>query len=194
MPRKARLFTPATLLLLAVGAALVLLAGCTTHDTGGALEVPRHPNGSTRATTAAARGSGPGQPCQQAERPGTKGEPVVPMPPAAPADLSISDLAVGTGAEATIGSVITVQYVGVSCSTGRRFDSTWERKQPYTVTLSSSANLIPGWLGGLPDMKAGGRRLLVVPPDQGYGDDPPAGSGIAPGETLVYVVDLLAVR
>jgi peptidylprolyl isomerase len=82
----------------------------------------------------------------------------------------------------------------VSCSTGRRFDSTWKRKQPYTVTLAPSSNLIPGWLGGLPDMKVGGRRLLVVPPDQGYGDNPPAGSGIAPGETLVYVVELVAVR
>lgn len=164
-------------------------AGCTTHDTGGALQVPRS---TTNATTML--GAGPGQPCQQAERPGTKGEPVVPMPPAAPAELSISDLRVGTGSTAEIGSILTVDYVGVACSTGRRFDSTWERHQPYTVTLATASNLIPGWIGGLPDMKVGGQRLLVVPPDQGYGNNPPAGSGILPGETLVYVVDLVAVK
>lgn len=170
---------------------MVLLAavGCTTHDTGGALEVPRG-----AGATAPATGAGPGRPCEQAEQPGAKHEPVVLMPPVAPAELSISDLSVGKGPTAEVGSTITVQYVGVSCSTGRRFDSTWERKQPYTVVLGPSSNLIPGWLGGIPGMKVGGRRLLVVPPDQAFGNDPPAGSGIAPGETLVYVVDLLAVK
>lgn len=172
---------------------LMLLAGCTNSDTGGALEAPR---GAVGAGDAGAHktGSGPGQPCRQAEQPGTKGEPVVPMPPTAPVDLSISDLKVGTGTTAQAGSTITVQYVGVACSTGRRFDSTWKRKQTYTVLLAPTSNLVPGWLGGLPDMKVGGSRLLVVPPDQAYGDAPPGGSGIAPGETLVYVVDLLAVK
>jgi peptidylprolyl isomerase len=74
---------------------------------------------------------------------------------------------------------------------GQMFDSSWSRGEPATFPLDG---VILGWQEGLLGMKEGGRRILVIPAAQGYGDTPPEGSGIAPGETLVFVVDLTAVQ
>lgn len=99
------------------------------------------------------------------------------------------DLVVGTGPEATASSTVTVNYVGVAAGTGTEFDSSWKTGQPATFPLSG---VIKGWQEGIPGMKVGGRRELVIPPDLAYGaqGSPP---GIGPNETLVFVVDLLAV-
>lgn len=107
----------------------------------------------------------------------------------APTDLVIDDIAVGDGAEAQPGGRVTVHYVGVAYSTGEEFDSSWSRNEPLSFSL---AQVIQGWQQGIPGMKIGGRRRLVIPPHLGYGDRG-AGSVIKPGETLIFVVDLLAV-
>lgn len=107
-----------------------------------------------------------------------------------PAELVVQDLIEGDGAEAAENATVTTHYVGVSWSTGEEFDSSWGRGQPATFPLNQ---VIPGWTQGIPGMKVGGRRLLVIPPDLAYGDSPPPGAAIAPGETLVFVIDLVDV-
>ena len=109
-----------------------------------------------------------------------------------PGDLEITDLAVGDGAEATHGSTAVVHYVGVAYSSGEEFDASWNRGQSFAFPLGA-ANVSAGWDPGVVGMKVGGRRRLVIPPELGYGDRG-AGSVIGPGETLIFVVDLLDVR
>jgi len=108
-----------------------------------------------------------------------------------PTDLVVEDLEVGDGAEAAAGSQVTVHYVGVSWSTGVQFDASWDRAQPFAFGLGAG-QVIAGWDNGVQGMKVGGRRRLTIPPHMGYGDQG-AGGVIAGGETLVFVVDLLAV-
>ena len=109
-----------------------------------------------------------------------------------PADLEITDLAVGDGAEAKPGQNVVVHYVGVAFSTGEEFDASWNRGEPFAFPLGAG-HVIAGWDQGVVGMRVGGRRRLVIPPDLGYGDRG-AGSAIAPGETLIFVVDLIDVR
>lgn len=109
-----------------------------------------------------------------------------------PADLQIDDLEVGTGPEATRGSEVDVHYVGVSWSTGRQFDASWDRRSTFSFRLGGG-QVIDGWDQGVAGMKVGGRRRLTIPPSLGYGDRG-AGGVIKPGETLVFVVDLVGVR
>lgn len=107
-----------------------------------------------------------------------------------PATLLTKDVIPGTGAEAKNGTHVTVQYLGVSWSTKQEFDASWNRGTPFDLDLPGQ--VITGWNEGIPGMKVGGRRLLIIPPDKGYG---PQGSGpIAPNETLVFVVDLLEAK
>lgn len=109
-----------------------------------------------------------------------------------PADLEITDLSEGTGDEATSGSTVSVHYVGVAHSTGEEFDASYNRGTPLDFRLGVG-QVIAGWDQGVQGMKVGGRRRLVIPPHLGYGDRG-AGGVIKPGETLIFVVDLLAVR
>ena len=109
-----------------------------------------------------------------------------------PADLVINDLTVGDGPEATPGQAVTVHYVGVSYATGEEFDSSWSRNDPFRFPLGGG-RVIAGWDKGVAGMKVGGRRQLVIPPHLAYGDRG-AGASIKPGETLIFVVDLLAVN
>ena len=108
-----------------------------------------------------------------------------------PADLVIIDVTEGDGAEATSGSTVSVHYVGVAHSTGEEFDASWNRGQTFEFPLGAG-NVIAGWDRGVVGMKVGGRRRLVIPPDLAYGDRG-AGAVISPGETLIFVVDLLKV-
>ncbi|RHW26799.1 FKBP-type peptidyl-prolyl cis-trans isomerase [Nocardioides immobilis] len=111
--------------------------------------------------------------------------------PEPPADLVVTDVTVGDGAEATAGSTVSVHYVGVAHSTGEEFDASYNRGTPLQFRLGIG-QVIQGWDNGVQGMKVGGRRQLVIPPHLGYGD---AGAGgvIKPGETLIFVVDLLGV-
>ena len=95
------------------------------------------------------------------------------------------------GDEAVAGSNVTVHYVGVSWSTGDQFDASWDRMEPFRFGLGRG-QVIQGWDDGVQGMKVGGRRRLTIPPHMGYGASG-AGGVIAPNETLVFVVDLLAV-
>ncbi|HET8758236.1 MAG TPA: FKBP-type peptidyl-prolyl cis-trans isomerase [Solirubrobacteraceae bacterium] len=106
-----------------------------------------------------------------------------------PATLVSEDLVEGDGPELASGATASVQYVGVSWSTGREFDASWDRGQPFGFPVGGG-RVIAGWDQGVVGMRAGGRRLLVIPPELGYGDRG-AGGVIAPGETLVFVVDAL---
>jgi len=101
------------------------------------------------------------------------------------------DLITGTGQTAQAGQTVTVNYVGVLCKTGTEFDSSWKRNQPFTTALTPGS-VIQGWVDGIPGMRVGGRRELIIPPDLAYGK---AGSGstIPPNSTLVFVVDLISV-
>ena len=113
-------------------------------------------------------------------------------PPPAPTQLESKDLIVGTGAEAKPGDSVTVQYVGVAYSNGKVFDASWNRNQPFQFTLGEG-QVIAGWDDGVVGMKVGGRRELIIPADLAYGANAPAGSGIAPNDTLIFVVDLVKV-
>jgi peptidylprolyl isomerase len=109
-----------------------------------------------------------------------------------PTSLVIKDVAVGTGAAAEANRGAVVQYVGISWTTKRQFDASWDRGQPLPFALGVG-QVIAGWDQGVAGMKVGGRRLLIIPPDLGYGPSgqPPA---IAPNDTLVFVVDLVGVQ
>ncbi|KOT30278.1 hypothetical protein ADK41_33010 [Streptomyces caelestis] len=107
----------------------------------------------------------------------------------APAELTVRDLVVGDGAEVKPGTVVRVHYVGVTFETGREFDSSWDRDQPFKFALGGG-RVIKGWDRGLRGMKVGGRREIVVPPRLGYGNQSPSPL-IPAGSTLVFVVDLL---
>ena len=109
--------------------------------------------------------------------------------PEPPADLVITDLTEGDGPEAASGNTVEVHYVGVAHSTGEEFDASYNRGEPLKFRLGVG-QVIQGWDTGVQGMKVGGRRQLVIPPHLGYGDRG-AGGVIKPGETLVFVVDLL---
>ena len=122
----------------------------------------------------------------------TKPDVTIPEGADAPAELEIEDLEVGSGAEATAGKTVEVHYVGVSWSTGRQFDASWDRSEAFDFKLGAG-QVISGWDQGVAGMQVGGRRRLTIPPAMAYGS---AGAGgvIGPNETLVFVVDLLGVR
>jgi peptidylprolyl isomerase len=109
-----------------------------------------------------------------------------------PSALDVTDLTEGDGAEATPGRTVHVHYVGVAHSTGEEFDASYNRGEPLAFRLGAG-QVISGWDQGVQGMKVGGRRRLVIPPHLGYGDRG-AGGVIKPGETLIFVVDLVDVR
>ena len=109
----------------------------------------------------------------------------------APTDLEVTDITVGDGAEATAGSTVSVHYVGVAYSTGEQFDASYDRGSPLSFRLGVG-QVISGWDTGVQGMRIGGRRKLVIPAHLAYGDRG-AGGVIKPGETLIFVVDLLDV-
>ncbi len=109
-----------------------------------------------------------------------------------PAELEIVDEIVGGGAAASAGRTIDVHYVGVAWSDGKEFDQSWSRGEPLSFTLGAG-QVIEGWDKGLEGMKVGGRRRITIPPAMGYGDQG-AGGVIEPGETLIFVCDLVAVH
>jgi FKBP-type peptidyl-prolyl cis-trans isomerases 1 len=105
----------------------------------------------------------------------------------APKELVIRDIIVGDGAEAKAGDTVTVHYVGVEYESGEEFDSSWGRGESIQFPLRG---LIQGWQDGIPGMKVGGRRELVIPPHLAYG---PAGGHFLGGKTLIFAIDLIDV-
>jgi peptidylprolyl isomerase len=121
-----------------------------------------------------------------------KPEVEVPSDQAPSYQLELDDLAVGDGDQAVSGRVVEVHYVGVSWQTGLQFDASWDRGQTFRFGLGRG-QVIPGWDQGVAGMKVGGRRRITIPPMLAYGKRG-AGSAIGPDETLVFVVDLVAVH
>ncbi|MFG2840776.1 FKBP-type peptidyl-prolyl cis-trans isomerase [Streptomyces zaomyceticus] len=109
----------------------------------------------------------------------------------APTELTVRDLVVGDGAEAKPGRVVQVHYVGVTFESGKEFDASWDRGQPFKFAVGGG-RVIKGWDRGIRGMKVGGRREIIVPPRLGYGKESPSPL-IPAGSTLVFVVDLLTV-
>jgi len=107
------------------------------------------------------------------------------------AQLQVTDLKVGTGNEAKLGDKIRVHYKGTIAQTGAKFDSSYDKGEPVTLTLQDSS-VIAGWVQGVPGMKVGGKRRLVIPASLGYGAQ--AQTGIPANSDLVFEVELLAIN
>ena len=107
-----------------------------------------------------------------------------------PADLEITDIWEGDGKVAGPGDTVRVHYVGVAFSTGEEFDASWNRGEPLEFRLGRG-QVIAGWDQGVQGMKVGGRRQLVIPPGLAY-DDRGAANVIRPGETLIFICDLVS--
>jgi peptidylprolyl isomerase len=157
----------------------LLLGACGSSGGSGASGGTSGASTGPSTSSAPAVASAAGKPCVAVADPLPTGAPEVPVkvgPP--PTKLVVEDITPGTGAAVTAGSTVTVDYIGVSCSTGKTF---------------SLSGVIPGWSQGLVGMSVGGKRLLGIPPDLGYGAQgaPP---DIAPGETLWFVVELKSVQ
>jgi peptidylprolyl isomerase len=161
------------ILIVAVCAALAV-AGC---------------GGSSSSSTASEAESSPAKAASSTST-ATKPKVEVPSGPP-PKKLESKELVEGTGAEAKSGDEVTVQYVGVDYKTGTEFDSSWSRHEPYPFTLGAG-EVIAGWDQGVAGMKVGGRRELIIPPNLAYGSEQVG--PIAPNSTLVFVIDLLAVK
>jgi len=104
----------------------------------------------------------------------------------APTELVVRDIVVGEGVTAETGDTVEVHYMGVKFDDGEQFDSSWDRGASIEFPL---ARLIQGWQDGIPGMKEGGRRELIVPPDLAYG----ASGHELSGRTLIFVIDLISV-
>lgn len=169
----------------ALAAAALLAAGCGDDDAEqtATTEPPAAETATAEPEPAAPEGG---------DLEDTDTKPAIAKPSGDPPDeLVVEDIVEGKGKTAKKGSQVSVQYVGVSYSTGEEFDASWDRGEPFTFALGAG-QVIPGWDEGIAGMKVGGRRQLTIPPDMAYG---PAGSppAIGPDETLIFVVDLLEV-
>lgn len=157
-----------------LGAAVLVIAGCSSSE--GSESGPCTYDETVAGVTASGAN---GEQATIEIAPGT--EPAV--------ELSVTDLCSGSGEAAAAADTVTVNYVGVSLATGEVFDSSFSRGTPATFGLNQ---VIQGWQDGLVGMQEGGTRLLVIPPDQAYGEISP-GPGIAANDTLIFVVDLIDV-
>lgn len=110
-----------------------------------------------------------------------------------PSALFVADVVEGSGDGAAAGDSVSVHYAGFHWTTGAQFDASWDRGAPFDVSPLGSAPVIQGWNDGLVGARVGDRRLLVLPPELGYGASG-AGGVIGPNETLVFVVDVVAIN
>jgi len=177
--------------------ALAGLTGCASDSgSGSSNEAAGTSAGSTGPAAGGPAGDTGNGDCQVKVGGDLKTKPTVTIPACAakPAQLQSTDVIAGTGETAAAGDSVSVQYAGFSWSTKRQFDASWDRGgEPFTVSPLGQARVIDGWNQGLVGAKVGGRRLLVIPPDLGYGPQG-AGSAIGPNETLVFVVDVVTVE
>ena len=185
----------------------LLLSGCSSSSTTEAItsSAPATDAASAPyATTDCARAQPPG-PAQSVPMEGQEiGGVVVQLDPAGVPTVTVSataaaatelgslDLVTGEGAPVELGANVEVNYCGIGLSSRTMFDSSWARGAPASFPLNPGG-LIQGWIDGLPGMKVGGERLLLIPGSLGYGATPPQGSGIEPDETLIFIVQVTAV-
>ena len=175
--------------LLAPLAALALLAGCGDDKDSGSASTGTNSATTPVETTAAEPQATTGEAPVVANARDLSSKPKIAKPAGDPPTALVKkDLVVGKGPAIKAGQLATVQYVGVAWSTGEEFDASWDRGQPFQFPVGRQ-QVIQGWDEGIPGMKVGGRRELVIPADQAYGAQSP-GPGIGANETLVFVVDL----
>jgi peptidylprolyl isomerase len=177
--------------LVILSASVLGLAGCSSSSSSSSTTTPPT---TTPATTTP---SGPVAtiPTADLSPAGSAGkQPSITVPSGAPpTQLEGSDLIVGSGPAAKAGDSVSVQYVLATYSSGKVIQASWT-SQPFTFTLDANPEMvIPGWDRGVAGMQAGGRRELIIPPSLGYGANSP-GAGIAPNDTLVFMVDLLKIN
>jgi FKBP-type peptidyl-prolyl cis-trans isomerase len=184
-------------LALAALATAALIAGCGSSGSSSTITVGNE-NKADEAlgkSSAAATTSTPTSTTATAKTPASgplSKEPTVTVPSgAAPTALVTKEIIKGTGAEAKAGQPVTVNYVGALFHGGKVFDASWKRNEPFVFTLGQGA-VIKGWDQGVPGMKIGGRRELIIPANLAYGAKG-AGSSIPPNAPLVFVIDLLGV-
>jgi peptidylprolyl isomerase len=180
--------------LIALGAA-ALIAGCGSSGGSSTITVGNENKSDEALADKSATTSSTSTSTTAATKTPTSGplskEPHV-TPPSGPppTKLVTKEIVKGTGAEAKTGSAVAVNYVGALYKTGKVFDASWKRNEPFTFTLGKG-QVIPGWEQGVVGMKVGGRRELIIPSALGYGakGSPPS---IPPNETLIFIVDLLS--
>ena len=171
--------------LIAIGIASIALAGCGGDEFDQTVTVPEGADAGAAATATPAAEATPEGSKNLKE---TDKKPLIEVPDGdPPKKLQVKDIVVGKGKAAKKGDEVSVQYAGVAYSTGKEFDASWNRGEPFTFTIGQG--VIEGWSKGVVGMKEGGRRQLTIPGDLAYG---PAGSppDIGPDETLVFVIDL----
>jgi peptidylprolyl isomerase len=175
-----------------VVALVVSLVGGSSDNATVAAKTSQTPGPTPTPTQSSAAPTAPTTCGPISPNPPAKGEPTVPpVTGKAPTTLVSKDIKKGHGAAVKSGQTLTVNYVGVSCSTGKVFDASFPRKQPFSFPLGQG-QVIKGWDQGLVGMRVGGERELVIPAALGYG---PAGSGSIKGnETLIFVVDLVSAK
>jgi peptidylprolyl isomerase len=180
--------------IISVLAIAVLIAGCGSKgaeldSVNGAQPTATADSGSTEETSSDSKSEG------KTVNPKVSGslssKPKISDASGTPPDKLITkDIKEGTGQPAKNGQSVTVNYVGHNWSNNEEFDTSWG-KEAFTFTLGDG-NVIKGWDQGVVGMKKGGRRLLIIPPDLGYGE---SGSGSIPAnETLIFVVDLKKIE
>lgn len=170
---------PLPLVLLSVLVAatmLALLAGCQGREE----PPPAETQGETAAEPAATETPGPTEVPADAEVVTTE------------SGLRYVDLVVGNGAAPEPGQIAVVNYTGW-LTDGTKFDSSYDRGQPFTFPVGRG-RVIKGWDEGVASMKVGGKRKLMIPPDLGYGEEGAGGGLIPPNAELVFEVELLDVR
>jgi peptidylprolyl isomerase len=180
---------------LAVLGASALIAGCggsgsSSTITVGAENKANEALANSSATTSSTSASTTAAAKTPTSGPLSKEPHVTPPSGPPPTKLVTKEIITGTGAEAKSGSAVAVNYVGALYKTGKVFDASWKRNEPFPFTLGKG-QVIPGWEQGVAGMKVGGRRELIIPPALGYGakGSPPS---IPPNETLIFIVDLLS--
>jgi peptidylprolyl isomerase len=164
----------------------VLLAGLTACGGGSTSTVGQAPTPTptpTPSPTQARLCPTPGPATDLTQKPTY----TVPKTPA-PLETTTKDIVVGTGPAAKNGDSVTVKYVGVNYKTGAEFDSSWKISCDNTFAFDIGGNVIPGFSKGVTGMQVGGRRLVVIPPKDGYGSQGPV-----PGGTLAFIIDLVAI-
>jgi peptidylprolyl isomerase len=168
----------------------IVIAGCGSSGGSSTITVGNQNPADNALVRTASSSTGPSGTSTPTSGPLSK-EPTVTRPTGAPPTVLVKrDLIVGAGTEAKPGQSVTVNYVGALYSTGKVFDASWKRHEPFSFSLGRR-QVITGWDQGIAGMKVGGRRELIIPAPLAYGakGSPPA---IPPNATLVFVVDLLA--
>jgi peptidylprolyl isomerase len=180
------------LALILIACLALFVAGCgSSDDSSSSSESTASTEATTTESSAPKEESKSGGEKKSAGGEKTKPTVTVPSSPP-PKKLEIKEIEKGTGETAKSGDTVAVQYVGVGYDSEEEFDSSWSRNEPFAFQLGAG-QVIPGWDQGVAGMKVGGRRELIVPSNLAYG---PTGSPpvIGPNETLIFVIDLLAIK